>query len=247
MLRGIISGVTAMRAQVTNQEVIANNLANVNTAAYNRDTIVFSSFHDVLTMMFRGNDFPQAIGGMSSGAVVHDVETVRSVGPIENTGELMDVALPGGVYSAVETPSGIRYTRRGDFEMSADGYLTLGGYRVLGRGGPIQVNEYRTRAIREDGAVTCDGQVVDTLNAYAFADESALAKEGTSLYNAGNTTPVLLDNPVLLTGALEKSSVDPVTEMVNLIATMRAYEAAQKAIQSHDETLGMAVERVGRV
>ena len=247
MLRGIISGVTAMRAQVTNQEVIANNLANTNTAAYNKDTTLFTSFRDVLTMMFRGNYFPQAIGGMSSGAVVHDVQTVRSVGPIENTGELMDVALPGGVYFAVETPSGTRYTRRGDFEMSADGYLTLGGYRVLGRGGPIQVSEYRTRAIREDGVVVCDRSVVDTLNVYAFQNERALAKEGTSLYNAGNATPILVNNPALITRALEKSSVDPVTEMVSLITAMRAYEAAQKAIQSHDETLGMAVERVGRV
>jgi flagellar basal-body rod protein FlgF len=247
MLRGIISGVTAMRAQVTNQEVIANNLANANTAAYNRDTTSFSSFRDVLTMMFRGNDFPQVIGGMSSGAVVHDVQTVRSVGPIESTGELMDVALPGGVYFAVETPSGTRYTRRGDFEMSADGYLTLGGYRVLGRGGPIQVNEYRSRAIREDGAVVCDGTVVDTLNVYAFRDEGVLTKEGTSLYSPGNAVPVLADSPALITRALEKSSVDPVVEMVSLITAMRAYEAAQRAVQSHDETLGMAVERVGRV
>ncbi|HHY75586.1 MAG TPA: flagellar hook-basal body protein [Firmicutes bacterium] len=247
MLRGIISGVTAMRAQVTNQEVIANNLANVNTAAYNKDTTTFSSFHDVFTMMFRGNDTPQVIGAMSSGAVVHDVKTIRSVGPVEYTGELLDVALPGGVYFAVETPSGVRYTRRGDFEISTDGYLTLGGFRVLGRSGPVQVGEYRTRAIGEDGAVVCDGVVVDTLNTYRFADESALVKEGTSLFRAEGTTPVLEENPGLITRALEKSSVDPVVEMVNLIAAMRAYEAAQKAIQSHDETLGMAVERVGRV
>jgi flagellar basal-body rod protein FlgF len=245
MLRGILSGVTAMRAQVRNQEVIANNLANVDTAAYNRDTTVFSSFHDALTMMFRGNDFPQALGGMSSGAVVQDIQTVRSVGPIENTGELMDVALPGGVYFAVEA-SGTRYTRRGDFEMSADGYLTLGGFRVLGSGGPIQVEQYRSRAIREDGAVVCDGTIVDVLNAYTFPDESVLTKEGTSLYNSGGTAPVPVQDPGLITRALEKSSVDPVTEMVSLITAMRAYEAAQRAIQSHDETLGMAVERVGR-
>jgi flagellar basal-body rod protein FlgF len=246
MLRGIISGVTAMRAQVTNQEIIANNLANAGTAAYNRDTTVFSSFRDVLTMMFNGNAFPQAVGGMSSGAVVQDVKTVRSVGPIENTGELMDVALPGGVYFAVETAAGTRYTRRGDFEMSADGYLTLGGYRVLGSGGPIQVNEYRRRAIGEDGSVICDETVVDTLNVYTFSDESVLTKEGTSLLNPGGATPQPVENPVLITRALEKSSVDPVVEMVSLITAMRAYEAAQRAIQSHDETLGMAVERVGR-
>lgn len=247
MLRGIISGVTAMRAQVTNQEVIANNLANADTAAYNRDTTVFSSFHDVFTMMFQGSAFPQAVGGMSSGAVVNDVRTVRSVGPIELTGEAMDVALPGGIYFAVETASGTRYTRRGDLEMSGEGYLTLGGYRVLGEGGPVQIGEYRSRSIREDGAVIGDGRVIDTLKTHAFADESLLVKEGTSLFDPGDAAPETIENPNLLTGALEKSSVDPVSEMVSLIYAMRAYEAAQKAIQSHDETLGMAVERVGRL
>lgn len=247
MLRGVISGVTAMRAQVTSQEVIANNLANAGTAAFNKDKTVFSSFRDVFTLMFRGNAFPEGIGSMSSGAVVKDIKTVRSIGPIENTGESMDVALPGGLYFAVQTAAGTRYTRRGDFEMSADGHLTLGGYKVLGGSGPINVREYRDRSIGEDGAVIGDGHVIGVLKTYKFADESALEKEGTSLFKAGAASPKAVENPTLLTRALEKSSVDPVSEMVSLIYAMRAYEAAQKAIQSHDETLGMAVEKVGRV
>lgn len=247
MLRGIVSGITAMRAQVTNQEVIANNLANADTAAFNKDKTVFSSFNDVFTMMFRGTAHPQGLGSMSSGSVVQDIKTIRTVGPIENTGEAMDVALPGGLYFSVQTASGTRYTRRGDFEMDADGYLTLGGYRVLGEGGPIQIGEYRTRAVREDGAFIGDGEVVDIIRTFRFDDESLLEKEGTSLFDPRGAQPELVEAPILLTRALEKSSVDPVSEMISLIYAMRAYEAAQKAIQSSDETLGMAVERVGRV
>jgi len=234
-----------MRSQVTNQEVIANNLANADTAAYNKDTTVFSSFNDVFTMMFQGDAFPQPVGSISSSAVVSDVKTVHSLGPIERTGEDMDVALPGGTYFAVETASGTRYTRRGDFEISVDGYLALGGYAVLGESGKIQIGDGRWRSVGQDGAVIVDGEIVDKLKGFSFDDESALVKEGTSLFNAKDAVSNEIENPTLITGALEKSSVDPVSEMVNLIYVMRAYEAAQRAIQSHDETLKMAVERVG--
>lgn len=217
MIRGILSGVTAMRAQVRNQEVIANNLANVNTAAYNRDKVVFTSFKDTLMYAMRPSAFPLEIGGMSSGTVVEAIETIHSVGPIEVTGNPMDVAFAGGQYLAVETASGPRYTRRGDIELSADRYLTVGGYKVLGKSGPIKVEGFETKSVREDGAV--------------MVGDEAVAVKFVSVAQ----------------GALEKSSVDPVVEMVNLIYTMRTYEAAQRAILSADETLQQAVNKVGQV
>jgi flagellar basal-body rod protein FlgG len=247
LIRGIVSGITAMRAQLLNQEVIANNLANADTAAYNRDKVVFSSFNDALMYALRPSAFPVAIGRMSSGAVVQDIETIRSVGPIEKTEEPLDIALPAGDYLSVETASGTRYTRRGDLEVSGDGYLTVAGYKVLGKSGPVNVAGYGSKAIREDGAVLGDGKSVDSLALVEFKDESVLVKEGNSLFRpgSGEATPAL--SVVLIQGALEKSSVDPVSEMVNLIYTMRAYEAAQRAIRSHDETLEEAVNRVGKV
>jgi flagellar basal body rod protein FlgG len=247
MIRGIISGISAMRAQLRNQEVIANNLANADTAAYNRDKVVFSTFNDILMYALQPSAFPQAIGAMSSGTVVQDVETIRSVGPIENTGNPLDVALRAGEYLLVETTSGTRYTRRGDLRVSGDGYLTVGGYRVLGSAGPIKFEGCASKSIREDGTVMNGDNVVDSLSMVTFQDESLLVKEGNSLFNPASGGPVLVTTVSLMQGALEKSSVDPVSEMVSLIYTMRAYEAAQRAIRSHDETLEQAVSRVGSV
>lgn len=236
-----------MRAQLLNQEVIANNLANANTAAYNKDKAVFTSFNDALMYAFDSSTFPEAIGGVSSGAITQDIQTIHSVGPIENTGELLDVALPGGDYLTVETASGERYTRRGDLELSSDGFLTVAGYRVLGKSGEIKLEGTGVKAVRDDGAVLLDGTVVDTLDVVRFQDESLLQKEGNSLFALTDGEAVAVDKPVMVQGALEKSSVDPVVEMVNLIYAMRTYEAAQKAIQSSDETLEQAVNKVGQV
>ncbi|MGE5579854.1 MAG: flagellar hook-basal body protein [Bacillota bacterium] len=247
MIRGILSGVTAMRAQVRNQEVIANNLANANTAAYNKDKIVFTSFSDALVYAMEPPAFPAAIGGMTAGTVVEAIETIHQVGPIEVTGNPLDIALPGGQYLAVETTAGIRYTRRGDIEISADGYLSIGGYRLLGESGPIQVEGLLPKSIREDGAVLVGDEAVDFLALWQFPDESLLVKEGTSLFNPDDMEPSQVEDVLVAQGALEKSSVDPVVEMVNLIYAMRSYEAAQKAVQSADETLGQAVNKVGQV
>ncbi len=247
MIRGILSGVTAMRAQLLSQEVIANNLANANTAAYNKDKVVFSSFNDALMYALQPSAFPVQLGDMSSGSVVQDIEVIHSVGPIEVTGNPMDIALAGGQYLAVETASGTRYTRRGDLEMSSDGYLTVGGYRILGKSGPIKLDGLETKSIREDGAVMVGDKAVDSLPLYTFADETALVKEGSSLYNPGQVEAIAVESVSVAQGALEKSSVDPVVEMVNLIYTMRAYEAAQRAVTSSDETLQQAVNKVGQV
>lgn len=247
MIRGILSGVTAMRAQLLNQEVIANNLANVNTAAYNKDKVVFSTFSDALMYAVRPAAFPQVLGAVSTGAVAQNIETIHTVGPLEETGEPLDVALPGGQYLVVETAGGQRYTRRGDLSIAANGYLTVAGYRVMGQGGPIQVDNHAPVRIAEDGTVYNGTTPVDVLSVVGFVNESSLVKEGYSLFRPSSGGPQPVGTIKLTVGALEKSSVDPVTEMVNLIYAMRSYEAAQKAIQSHDETLDQAVTKVGSV
>lgn len=245
MIRGILSATTAMRAQVLNQEAIANNLANAGTIAYQKDKAVFRSFHDVL--MYRFEPYTQtSIGGYTGGTVVRDVVTFRNAGAIDTTGNPLDIALPQGVYLSVETPSGTRYTRMGNIEVR-DGYLTVAGYRVLGAGGAIQAEAYRAYSVSEDGMVLCDGEEVDSLAIYTFSPGADVIKEGNSVFrvNSGVANPVA--SPRLKVGALEKSTVDPVSEMVNLISSLRAYEAAQKVLHAHDETLGHAVSRVGRV
>lgn len=246
MIRGIISGVTAMRSQVLIQEVIANNLANASTCAYDRDTVVLRSFNDVLISRLQPSSVAVPIGYLSAGTVASDVRTIRSAGPLEVTDNPLDIALPEGAYLCVETDGGIRYTRRGDLEISADGFLRVAGYRVLGNLGPVRVDPGKTCSISPDGTVLVDSAPVDNLKLVAFQDESSLVKEGNSLYRSpGN--PVQFTGGKITPGALEKSSVEPVSEMVSMIQSMRLYEASERAIRSHDEMLENAVNRVGRV
>lgn len=245
MIRGVLSATTAMRAQVLNQEVIANNLANADTVAYQKDKAVFRSFHDVL--MYRFEPYTQtSVGGYAGGTVVSDVATFRNVGAIEATNNPLDISLPQGAYLSVETPAGTRYTRMGNLE-ARDGYLTVEGYRVLGSSGAIQAEPHRTYSVSEDGTVLCDGEETDSLVIYTFPPDVALVKEGNSVFRITSGFANPIESPRLKVGALEKSTVDPVSEMVNLISSMRAYEAAQKVLHAHDETLGHAVSRVGRV
>lgn len=247
MIRGILSGTMAMRAQVLNQEVIANNLANADTAAFNEDKTVFSSFHDVLMYMCEPSQFPVPIGSYTGGTVVQDVRTIRNVGPMETTGNPLDVALPAGEYLCVDTPAGVRYTRRGDFQVSVDGYLSVAGHRVLGTAGVLRVQSGMSCSISEDGTVLDGDTAIGTLRVVQVQDEDELTKEGNSLFIADDANIQLVAAPSLMCGTLEKSSVDPVREMVSLIRAMRSYEAAQRAIKSHDDATDQAVNRVGRV
>lgn len=244
MLRGVVSGIMALRAQVVNQETIANNLANTTTAAFNRDTSVLKSFNDAL--MYRmSQKGSQGIGMYAAGTTLQDVKTVHNVGPKENTGNPLDIALDDNCYLCVETPGGIRYTRRGDLERSKEGDLFSAGFNVLGENGTVNVPKGEI-TILEDGTILSDGEFADKLRLVSFPDRHKLKKEGASLFKAEDMA-IFVGEGKVIQGFLEKSSVDPVFEMVSLISTMRLYEAAQKVIKSHDETLEAAINKVGKV
>lgn len=246
MIRGILSATTAMRAQLVNQEVIANNLSNADTVAYQKDKATFSSFHDVL--MYRVESFtrPALVGGLGNGTVLQDIVTSVEQGPLRNTDNPMDIALPKGAYLACETPSGTMYTRMGDLRVR-DGYLTVAGYKVLGENGPIEVDDYTVCTISEDATVHCDGNEVGRLAMYSFPVGTVLTKVGNSLFRQDQGAADAIETPTVTVGALEGSTVDPVSEMVSMISSLRSYEAAQKVLQAQDETLDQAINRVGRV
>lgn len=243
MLRGILSGVMAMRGQVLKQEVIANNLANVNTNGYKKDEATFHSFRDML--LYRLEPLTQQVcGDWSVGYVMHEIRTVDDVGPAEVTGDPLNVFLPQGVYLAVEAENGTRYTRCGELTVSPEGYLSVNGHPVLGENGLIRLGNKNDARITEDGRVWEGERQVGTLALWSL-NKNDISKEGGSLVTCGDVRRA--ENVRLMVGAVEKSSVDPVKEMVELVSAMRSFEAAQRAIRAHDETLDHAVNRVGKV
>ena len=243
LIRGIYTGATGMLSQSRRLDVVANNLANVNTAGFKKDTLRNESFPEVL--MYRLAQGPVTpIGTLGPGTDTPTIHTDFTRGIIVETSNPFDLALEGPGFFSVETPNGERYTRNGHFLRDAAGYLVnQEGYYLLGQNGRIQVAASAVVEVSQDGRVVADGQVVDALRIVGFLPGLGV-KEGHSLWLADQVAE--LPAPTVRQGAIERSNVNIVQEMVDMIGILRAYEANQKVITTQDELLGKAVNEVGR-
>jgi flagellar basal-body rod protein FlgF len=224
MDRGLYIAASGMLAEQIRQDQIANDLANASTPGYKGDRTAQRSFGDLLL----ANSQNGAVVGRQSTAVQVDaIETDFSPRPARDTGEPLDFAISGEGFFAVQTPEGVRYTRNGQFALDPQGRLmTAQGNPVLDSGG---------RAI-----VAVDGRVDPRrLGVVALTNPR---KEGDSLVSG---TPAGAADGTVRSGALESSGADAARSMVDMIASMRAFEAGQKVIQAIDETLGQAATKVG--
>ncbi|MGB3940688.1 MAG: flagellar basal-body rod protein FlgF [Candidatus Manganitrophaceae bacterium] len=242
----VLSGALAQEKRL---EIVANNLANVNTTGFKRDD-----------PLFEGISLPPGVGkngGILPGPTFEMLSTVFtdfSPGPIQMTGEPLDLAIEGEGFFQIQTRQGVRYGRGGSFTLNSQGQIVTGdGFPLLGSGGPItlppgKVEIDRTGRISVRGTeVGARPTEIDTLTVYRFSDPSRLKKIGQTLFEAGSEGAAPLPEARVLQGGLEGSNVNPVQEMVSMIAVMRLYESAQKAIQTADETAAKAANDVGRV
>lgn len=243
MLRGIYIAGSGMLAESVRQEVVANNLANALTTGYKRTDVAAEPFKEFLVRNMAMPGQPE-IGPINMGSQISKLDVVAKQGPLKSTGNPLDLALVGDGWFSVRTPAGTRYTRDGSFSVSADGTLvTKEGHAVLGQNGPLRVASGSPVGITQDGTVSQDGRVVGRLDITALTPAS-IAKEGDNLVSGtpGGTTTARVRQ-----GFLEGSTVNVVSEMVELIRVVRSFEANQKAVQSQDETLGQAISKVGVV
>lgn len=251
MVRGLYTASTGMNVQQHRMDVLTNNLVNAETTGFKADTLVTSTFDQV--MLERIND-PNitiegagTVGGYSYGTHVDELITNFSGGILEETGKSSDLALSGDGFFVIETAAGQRYTRSGHFNVNSEGYLVTedGGF-VLGENGRIRVGSGEF-TVSADGTVTGETADPDRLRLVTFDDPGALRKEGNNLYGVfGGAEPAEATETVVRQGVLEGSNVDISEEMVNMISVYRKYEASQKIIGMTDQTLGMAVN-IGRI
>jgi flagellar basal-body rod protein FlgG len=230
-----------MLADQIRQDVIANNLANATTAGFKGDTAVGEAFPSLLINQLQTG---ATIGKLGLGSRITEVASDGSQGALRQTGNTYDLAIAGDGWFSVQGPNGVAYTRNGAFTTDAKGQLvTADAQPVLDDGGrPITVGNNAT--ISPDGRVTVDGRQIAKLAVTAL-DPKRLHKLGDNLY----TGTVVKNAPAsrVEQGFLEGSNVNSVKEMVDLISTMRSFEAGQKAVQALDDTLGKAVNDVGRI
>lgn len=225
MDRGLYIAASGMLAEQVRQDQIANDLANASTPGYKGDRTAQRTFNDLLLASSASG---AVIGPQSTAVQVDAIETDFTPQPARETGEPLDFAIVGEGFFAVETARGVRYTRNGQFQVSPQGRLTTAmGDPVLDRAGrPIEVG----RGGRVDP---------ERLGVVALNDPR---KEGDSLVVGA---PAGAAGGQVRAGALEASGADAARSMVDMISSMRAFEAGQKVIQTIDETLRKASTVVG--
>ena len=226
MDRGLYIAASGMLAEQIRQDQIANDLANASTPGYKADRTSQRTFGDLL---LANSATGATIGPQSTAVQVDKIVTDFSAKPARETGEALDFAITGDGFFSVQTAKGTRYTRNGQFAVDPQGRL------VTAQGDPVL--DANGRAITAtDGKV--DPRRIGVVNL------SSPRKEGDSLLTG---TPAGAGTGTVRSGALESSGADPSRSMVDMISSMRAFEAGQKVIQTIDETLGKAVSQVGSV
>jgi flagellar hook-basal body protein len=217
-------------------DVVAHNLANSSTTGFKRDGL---AFNDGLVRELSGpGGRGGSIGSLGSGAVLQGKYTDRSVGTINRTGNRLDVAILGdeGAF-AVRTQAGVRYTRDGSFTLDHQRRLIdQRGNPVLDRNlQPIVVPPGQPE-FDATGQLLVDGEFVAQIGVW----QGEMTKVGHSLHAAAQ--PKLVEWPRLEPMALEGSNVNAVSEMVSMIRLNRAFELAQRQIQSQDESLERLIQ-----
>jgi flagellar basal-body rod protein FlgG len=244
---------TGLDAQQTRMNVIANNLANVNTSGFKRDRAIFE---DLLYQNVRqpggqtGTNTQSPTGLMlGTGVRVVATEKLHAQGNMVNTQNPLDMAIAGSGFFQITQPDGtIAYTRDGNFKLSATGQLVTSGGSLLQPAITIP-NTAASVTIGRDGTVSIElaaggSQVVGQIQLARFVNPSGLESKGQNLMKEtpASGAPQVLQPGVngagaLMQGTLEASNVNVVEEMVSMIETQRAYEINSKAISAVDGML----------
>jgi flagellar basal-body rod protein FlgF len=224
-------------------DVIANNIANVDTTGY--------KFENLLVRTEPANPARMADGPNPVKFVLDDgIARDFTQGSLRTTGATFDLAIEGKGFFKVETEAGERFTRDGRFTLSPEGKLTTQeGDAVQGESGDIVLDPAKGQvAIAEDGTVSQAGEKVGKVGVYLFDDRSVLAKDRGNLFtNTSNAQPSNDTASRLHQGMLEGSNVNPILQITRMIEVSRAYESVVKTMENTADLSRRAVERLGRV
>ena len=242
MDQGIYTAAAGALSMEDRLNTISNNIANANTTGFKKNDISFEQFIKFLdtSNLWNGQYRRIPIEVLAKKGYL-DI----SQGPIKHTGNPLDMAIIGKGFFAVNTPNGARYTRAGNFHVSADGALVdINGNAVQGEGGEIAIEKGKV-VISPDGNISQNGSSVDKLKIVNIP-EDALIREGKNLFDVKKgVSPEPVESANITQGSLEMSNVEPVKEMVGLISTQRAYESFQKVIKTFKDTYSLSIRDIG--
>lgn len=228
----IYIGMTRQMALQTNMEIVANNIANINTPGYRGQNMVFEEY----LSKGKGADKPVSMV-LDAGQF-----QVSKAGAVSVTGNPLDVALSGPGFFGVETLEGTMYTRAGNFELNVNGELvTPAGYPVLDAGGgTIVVPPDAGRVkISGDGTISTNQGELARLMIVEFEDIQQMEARGDNLYFS-NQQGEPATTTRAMQGAIEGSNVNPILEMTRMIEISKDYQSVQQMLQGeHDRQRSM--------
>jgi len=232
---------SAMRSDVEMARVVSQNIANAEVIAYRRQIATTAPvFSQVLS------ENTPVSPELSAEEPQQHVQVDSTPGTFRSTGEPLHFAVEGSGYFALQGADGVKLTRRGDFHIAADGTLTAAsGLPVLGENGPIRIDR-GTPKLESDGTLTSAGQLLDRFRLVDIPSAAGLEHVGHGIFTAPQVA--LSESAAQVRqGYLEASNVNPVGEIIQLMETVRHFEAAQKFARGYDEMLQKAISELGKV
>lgn len=247
MSYGLYISAEGAHAQARRLEVIAHNMANVDTVGFKRQLALFQARY--AEEIERGNETPGSgsINDIGGGVMVSETETDFSPGPMKRTGMPTDVAIDGDGFFVVEKDGQKLLTRAGNFRLTSRGALvTQQGYPVLTNSGSAMILDRPNEPfeVTASGTIQQGGSRRD-LALVRPTSMGDLVRIGENLFRPlAETIPLAASERRVASGFLEMSGVEPTMEMVELIKTSRELEANTNMMKTQDEMIGSLIEQV---
>ncbi|MBV8792727.1 MAG: flagellar basal-body rod protein FlgF [Pseudolabrys sp.] len=253
MQNAALVGLSRQVALQRELDVVANNIANMNTIGFKADSSVFEEF---LSPTARGDGVSTTDARVSfvrDRGTWHDL----SQGSVETTGNPLDISIDGKAFLTIQTPRGERYTRNGALQINAQGQLvTTDGSPVLGESGPISlqpgdhdvsVSPEGVVSVREGTSIIDSQRGKLRLVSFDAASEAKLQKDGSGAFNANGGTPTPDKTSRVIQGSIEKSNVRGVVEMTRMMEITRAYTQVAAMLQQQSDMRTSAINKLADV
>jgi len=262
MINGYYSATGGMVTQFNRLNVISNNLANVNTAGFKQDDIIigdyerlFSEKRDILPLENNTKEAAKFLNRALNKVPIVVEEYIKfDIGDLQKTGNPLDLALKQkNAFFSISTPDGEKLTRAGNFSIDSNGYLvTKDGYKIFGiknnKNIPILLNPSYPIKIDQNGNIYQNHKLIAQLKIIKVDNLNTLKKIGNNLFNFNPNRTIIDSKNCVLQGFLEKSNVNPIIQMTNLIETNRLVEAYQKVMTTFMDDLNKdSIEKLANV
>lgn len=255
MTRGFYALGSSMLTQNRTFSALSNNIANLQTPGFKRDTVVSTSFGDMVMNRVDSRNTP--LGNVSMLRTVSETATIHSQGMLKPSERNLDFAIEGAGFFGIKpaqaegqaAAQATVYTRNGSFNLDNEGYLILEGVgRVQGTNGDIQLGTDNFTIDSSGNIYSTAGEQLGTVALYDFADYGNIITVGEGMYSGTNgINPTLVENPVMSNKTIEGSNVDMGQEMTSSIATQRILQSVAQALKMYDATMQSATTQIGRI